>query len=762
MAPRAKIQRRTFLQSLATGGLVLAAGPEGVKNLHALSSRKYPRLKADPLAPNVYLSIADTGLITVICHRSEMGQGSSTTLVMVLADELEADWTKIRYEQAIGDVKYGDQNTDGSSSIRGGVYEKFRAAGASARVMLEQAAAAQWGVPVSEVAARNSAVRHAKTGRTLGYGALVARARLLPVPKDPALKDPKAFRFIGKRVKPLSQRAMVTGKGIYGQDTTLPGMKVAVIARPPVLGSKVASVDSTQALLSPGVERVIDIPAGPATAYGFAPLGGVAVVAKDTWSAMQGRAKLQITWTDSPHASYDSTTYRAEIEASARNPGTVVRDLGNAALKLEALEPQALKLEAEYYAPHLTQAPMEPPAALATVTGNKCETWSCNQNPQAVQDTVGAMLKIPKENVIANVTLLGGGFGRKSKPDFVAEAAFLSQTVGAPVKVVWTREDDLHNGFIHTVSAQRIEASIDSGGKIAAWRHRIASPTIFSTFAPDPGSHGEFELSLGVTDMPYAIPNVRVETCKAPAHARIGWYRSVSNIPHAFAICSFMDELAHASKKDPLEFLLAALGGDRVIDMSKEGYATLPSNYNAKWEDHPNDTARHRRVLETVAREAKWGTKLPAGEGRGIAVHRSFLTYVACVVHARVSAQGTLTIPRVDMAFDCGLAVNPDRVRAQCEGGIGMGLANALNSELTFAKGAVVQPNFNSDPARGYAVLRMREYPKVVRVHLVDSGGPIGGVGEPPVPPVAPALCNAIFAATGKRIRSLPIGRQLL
>jgi isoquinoline 1-oxidoreductase beta subunit len=319
MPRRAQLHRRTFLASLASGGLVLTVGPAGVRKLEALTNTR-AKLKADPLAPNVYLSIADTGLITVICHRSEMGQGSTTTLVMILADELEADWTKIRYEQAIGDAKYGDQNTDGSSSIRGGVYEKFRTAGATARVMLEQAAAAQWGVPVSEVAARNSRVTHAKTRRVLAYGALVARARTLDVPKTPALKDPKAFRFIGKRVKPIQQRAMVTGKGVYGQDVTLPGMKVAVIARPPVLGSKVATVDSTQALRSPGVERIVDIPAGPATAYGFTPLGGVAVIAKDTWSAIAGRNKLVITWTDSPHASYGSVAYRAELEASARAP----------------------------------------------------------------------------------------------------------------------------------------------------------------------------------------------------------------------------------------------------------------------------------------------------------------------------------------------------------------------------------------------------------------------------------------------------------
>ena len=581
--PPAAIERRTFLERLATGGLVLAVGPGGVRHLGALGEREFVAgagaAAADPFAPSVYLSIADSGIATIICHRSEMGQGSTTTLVMTLADELEADWTKVRLEQAIGDAKYGDQNTDGSTSIRNGTYAKFREVGATARLMLAQAAAAQWNVPVSEVSARNSVVTHTKTKRTLGYGALVARARTLPVPTTAPLKDAKDFRYIGKKtkgIKPIQQHAMVNGKAVFGQDATMPGMKFAVVQRPPVYGAKVTKFDSAAALAVQGVEKVIEIPGAPIPSA-FNPLGGVAVIASSTWAAISGRAKLNAQWSASSNDSYDSVAYRTELEASVRAPGNVVRNLGDADAALASSGTAAAAgaarvavktLSAEYYAAHLAQAPMEPPAALANVTGNKCEAWACTQDPQAAQATVAALLKIPKENVTINVTLLGGGFGRKSKPDFIAEAAWLSQQIGAPVKVVWTREDDIRNGFIHTVSMQRLEAGLDASGKISAWRHRIASPPIPSLFAPGQEFHSEGELALGVLDMPYAIPNVRVEACRAPAHARIGWYRSVSNIPQAFAIASFMDELAHAAGKDPVAFLLESLGGDRVIDMT--------------------------------------------------------------------------------------------------------------------------------------------------------------------------------------------------
>jgi isoquinoline 1-oxidoreductase beta subunit len=545
---------------------------------------------------------------------------------------------------------------------------------------------------------------------------------------------------------------MLTGKAIYAQDLAMPGMKIAVIQRPPVYGAKVASFNGAAALKVKGVEKFIEIPGADIPA-GFMPLGGVAVIASSTWAAIEGRKKLEITWSASPNDSFGSASYRKELEASVRASGNTVRDLGDAAA---ALNGASKKIEAEYFAPNLAHASMEPPAALAKVTGDKCEAWACTQDPQSARDTIGAMLKIPKENVTVHPTLLGGAFGRKSKPDFIAEAAWLSQKLGGPVKVVWTREDDIENGFPHTISMQRLEAALDASGKITAWRHRIASPPINSTFAPGQEYHTEGELALGILDMPYAIPNVRVEACKAIAHTRIGWFRSVSNVPQAYAVSCFMDELAHAAGRDPLAFLLEALGPDRIIDMTKTGAVKPVENYGATWEEHPNDIARHRRVLQAVAKEAGWGKKVPKGEGMGIAVHRSFLTYVASVVHVRVSSKGVVSIPRVDIAMDCGYAVHPDRVRSQCEGAVIMSLSNAMTSELSYANGRTVQKNLND-----YKVLRMNVAPKVIKVHLTHAGGPIGGVGEPGVPPVAPALGNAIFAATGKRIRTLPLGNQL-
>ena len=747
------LERREFVQLLGTGGLVLVVSLSGCRRVSD-ALRGAPKTATTSVTPAAYLRLDDTGTVTVICHRSEMGQGIRTSVAMVVADELDADWSQVRVEQALGDEKtYGSQNTDGSRSIRD-FYIALREAGATGRALLEAAAAKQWNVPVAEVEARHHVVMHRASGRKLGYGELVATARDLPMPDKAAirLKKPEQFRYIGKDIPIVDMADMLTGAAQYGMDLRREGMLVAVIARPPVYGGTVKSVESAAAEKVPGVERVVRLDSTPPPS-GFMPLGGVAVLARNTWAAIQGRQQLKIVWDGGPHATYDSTVFRTELERSVRRPGKVVRTQGDAA---RALVRSSKRLQADYYVPHLGHAQMEPLAALAVFENGKCKIWAPTQHPQAARDTVALALKIPVEDVQVSVTLLGGGFGRKSKPDFIVEAALLARETGKPVKVVWTREDDIQHDYFHTVAAQHIEAGLDADGKVIAWLHRTALPSIMATFVPGTVYAGDGEVGQGITDLPFAVPNLRCENGPATALTRIGWYRSVINIPHAFAIWSFADELAHAAGKDPKEFLLELLGPDRVIDMTKAGLVAKPWNYDRSFEDYPIDTARYRKVLELVAEKSGWGTPLGNGRARGIAVHRSFLSYVATVIQVEVKADGTVTIPRADVAIDAGTVVNPDRVRAQMEGATIMGIGNTLYGEITFKDGHPVQSNYTD-----YQVARMDASPREMGVYIVPSTQLPGGVGEPGVPPVAPALCNAIFAATGRRIRSLPVAKQL-
>jgi isoquinoline 1-oxidoreductase beta subunit len=757
------VSRRDFLHDVtAGGGFALAVTlPGATRVADALMTGTAATSPADPFNPNVYLRIDADGTVTIVAHRSEMGQGVRTGLPMALADELEADWSKVRIEQAIGDEarfktgtyvdEPGTQNTDGSRSLRH-FLRPLREAGATARAMLEAAAAQRWSVPRTEVEARFHQVLHRPSGRTVGYGDLVAIARDLPVPptEQVRLKQSSAFRYIGKEIPIVDLFDMTTGKAKYGIDQVQPGMKYAVVARPPVYGGRVTSVDSSAAEAVAGVERVVRLEGTPPPS-GFLPLGGVAVVARNTWAAIQGRSKLKITWDDGPNGTYDSTAYRAQLEAAAMRPGKVVRNEGDVDA---ALAGAARRVTADYYVPHLAHATMEPPAALAVVADGRCEVWAPTQNPQGTRDTIAKVLGIPSDRVRVNVSLLGGGFGRKSKPDFIAEAALLSREVGAPVKVLWTRDDDMHHGYYHTVAAQHLEAGLDARGRTVAWLHRSVFPSIPSTFAPGVTHASDGELSLGCVDLPYDIPNIRCENPEAEAHVRIGWYRSVANIQHAFAVNSFASELAHAAGRDPKDYLLELIGPARHVDLTRGGAKYV--NYGDPIDLYPVDTGRLRKVVELVAERAGWGRKLPAGRGLGIAVHRSFVTYVATVVEVEVGKAGQISVPRVDVAVDCGFVVNPDRVRSQMEGACVMGLSNTLYGQVTFREGRAQQSNFND-----YPVVRINAAPRETRIHIVPSADPPGGVGEPGVPPLGPALCNAIFAATGKRIRNLPIGGQL-
>jgi isoquinoline 1-oxidoreductase beta subunit len=750
------VSRRAILRGMGiTAGLVLAAPVLSRPGMAAYTTGAAKMPHGTVNDPRVFVSIAPDGIVTIIAARSEMGTGVRTSLPMIVADEMEADWDRVKIRQAPGnEEKYGNQDTDGSRSTRHYLIP-MRQVGASARMMLEAAAAKRWNVPVAEVKAVNHEVVHSATGRKLGYGELATDAAAQPVVDASTLrlKDPKDFRYIGKgRVSIADLHDITTGKAIYGSDTRLPGMKYAVLARPPVTGGKLVSFDANDALKISGVEKVIEVQGWPWPSK-FQPLGGVAVIARNTGAAIMGRDALKVVWEDGPNAKYDSVSYRRELEEASRKPGGVARDTGDAEAGLQSA---SKVIVGEYYLPHLAHISMEPPVAIAHVADGKAEIWAPVQSPGGTREDVAKTLGIPADHVTVNVTLLGGGFGRKSKCDFALEAALISRAIGAPVQVQWTREDDVRHDFVHTVSAERIEAGLDKNGKVVAWRHRSVAPTIASTFAAGAKHEAPFELAMGLVDLPFDIPNIRCENPEAAAYTRIGWFRSVSNIPHAFAVQTMVAEIAQQTGRDPKDMLLELIGPARIVDLSKSVKDMW--DYGEPIESYPIDAGRLRRVVELVAEKGNWGRAMPKGHGLGIAAHRSFVSYIATIVEVAVDDKGTLTIPRVDTAIDCGTYVNPERIQSQIEGAAIMGLSLAKYGELTFKDGRVVQGNFDDFP-----VVRIDEAPLVTNVHIMPAGPdvPPSGVGEPGVPPFAPALCNAIFAATGKRIRSLPIGKQL-
>jgi isoquinoline 1-oxidoreductase subunit beta len=698
--------------------------------------------------PNVWVGVNSDGSVLIIAHRSEMGTGILTSLPMVLADEMEADWNRVRVEQAIGSEKYGSQDTDGSCSIRD-FYDTMREAGATVRALLLNAAAAQWQVPLEECVAQNHEVIHKKSGRKLGYGELAAPASKQPLPHNSTiqLKKPSEFRYIGKGVPSVDLRDICTGHAVYGFDVQVPGMVYASIERAPVLGGKLTSFDDSQTKMVKGVQQIVVIDQAKPP-YGFQALGGVAVIAENTWAAAQGRKKLKVEWDSGPNAIVQSETYKRDLIATVTKPQKVVRKSGEVD---SAFQGAAKTVEATYYTPLLAHASMEPPAAVAVYRDGKVETWAATQSPQDVQKTVAEALAIKPADVTCHVTLLGGAFGRKSKPDYVAEAAILSKKIGKPVKISWTREEDIHFDFYHSTSAMYFKAALDEAGKPAAWLQRSAFPPIGSTFDGKSVYGSDGELAMGWIDVPFDIANFQAENGPAKPHVRIGWLRSVANIYHAFGVQCFIDELADAAGQDPFEYWLASLGTDRKLDF--KGQVQHFTNYGKPVTEYPFDTARLRRVAQTVAERSGWANKKTNKRAVGFAAHHSFLTYVATVAEIDVTSDGKVRIPRIDVAVDCGPVINPDRVKAQFEGAAVFGASVALMGEITLGDGRVQQGNFDR-----YPVARMNNSPVETHVHLVPTEDALPtGAGEPGVPPISPAIYNAVFAATGKRLRELPL-----
>src|SRR5436305_6449156 len=598
--------RRGFLKGMLGAGAFVLSVRWMPEQLFAASASVNPAdaMGKAVLHPGVYLAIDKDGTAYVVAHRSEMGNGVRTSLPRIVAEELDADWARVKVVQATGNDKNGDQDTDGSHPVVS-FFVPLREAGAMARLMLVRAAAKQWNVPEGECSTELHFVTHKKSGKKLGYGELAAAAAKLEVPKKEELKlKPRSeWRYIGKDAAGYDLNDLCTGNGIFGQDTRMDGMLYASVLHPPVLGGTVKSVDNKTALAITGVKQTATIDTFKPPVL-FQALGGVAVLADNTWAAMQGRRKLKVDWEESSHRVFNSTAYRRELEETARKPGKVVRDVGN----VDAAFAQGGRIvEAEYYAPLLAHASMEPPAALAVYRDGKVEAWAPTQSPVGARDAIAAAVGVPKADVTVHVTLLGGAFGRKSVPDYAVEAAVLSKKTGRPVKVVWSREDDIKFDVYYSVAAMYMKGALGPDGTPTGWLQRTVFTPRGSPFDPknmysDPGEFG-----LGFSDLPYAIPNHRSENGPATAHVRIGWLRSVANIYHAFAIQSFADELAHAAGKDPLEYTLALFGPDRIVPKGE-----LPkdyTNYGGSYEQYPIDTARFKRVVQLAAEKAGWVKK---------------------------------------------------------------------------------------------------------------------------------------------------------
>ena len=728
MNPIQKITRRSFIRSvgLASGGLIIACNfPSSDKE-----ASKMKPFNGSTFEPNLFVQLKDNGELILIASRSEMGQGVRTSMTSIIADEMDADWKFVSVEQAIGHPKYGNQNTDGSRSVRT-LYETMRKMGATAKAMLIAAAAQKWQVDESDIKTENHFVINTTNKEKLFYGDLVKEASEVPVPENPPLKSHENFKYIGKGLKSIDGAGFTSGKPKYGMDIKIEGMKYATMARCPVTFGTVKSFDKTDALNIGGVEIVIEI---PRITRPFGTLGGIAVIANNTWAAMKGKDALKIEWDMGDNHSYDSVAYEEMITENVHKKGKEVRNDGNVN---KAFKNATQIVESTYNLPHLVHAPMETPSATAWVKEDgTCEVWTPTQTPQAARTEVADFLKIDEDSVTINVTFLGGGFGRKSKPDYVVEAVAISKSINGPVQLIWTREDDIRHSYYHAVSAQYMKGSLDDNGNVTGWLHRVAYPSITSTFAPDTGYGAGFEFAQGLTNIPYQIDNVRCENGKAPAHVRIGWYRSVYNIIQGFSVNVFVDELAVKAGKDPLQFRLDLIGNDRV-------------------EEHPSghhfNSAKMKQVLKTVAKNANYGKNLDEGHGIGIAMHYSFFSYVASIVEVSVK-NDKLNVHKIHSVIDCGTAVNTDSIESQMQGAAIFGMSLAYYGKITAKEGAIEQSGYHD-----YKMTRIHQAPEEIHVEIIKNNDKPTGVGEPGVPPIAPAIINAIFNATGKRYYSLPL-----
>ena len=699
------LSRRDFL----TAGVAAGAGLViGFYLPHGSSA-------ANAFAPNAYLKITPDGKITIVVARSEMGQGVRTSLPMILAEELEADWKQITIEQAGASTLYGDQTTGGSASVRT-TWDPMRKAGAAAREMLISAAALEWGVPRSGCKAENSAVVHAASSRRLTYGQLASKAGAQPIPNDVPLKQAKDYQIVGKPLPRLDVPSKVDGKAEFGIDFRLSGMKYALLARCPVNGGKVSSFDDKESKRISGVAFV-----------GKISDSAVAVVAESVWSAMEGRRVLNVQWDEGPNKDFDSAAMLSSLKKSASSKAVTLYSTGDVS------KASGQRIAAEYQLPLMAHAAMEPGNCTAQFRGSSCELWAPTQVPQDVRDSVAQAIGLDPDQVKVNVTLMGGGFGRRLEHDYGVEAALVSKAANAPVKVLWTREDDMRNSTYRPASYHQLSAVLDGQGWPVAFTHQIVAPSISGQKGlPTPNGID--------SDLPdeaaliYSLPSALLEYVMTETPVPLGWMRSVYALQAGFASESFIDELAAAAKKNPFEYRMHLLSKDEDIKF-----------FDTVWH-----TARMRGVLQLAAEKAGWGKPLPAGHYQGIACFGCFSTYMAEVVE--ISMEGDRPhIHRVVAVMDCGQVVNPNILEQQIKGGVIYALTNALRAQITIEKGRVVQGNFDD-----YAPIRMNEAP-LIEAYSVPSTEAPTGAGEPPVPPLAPALCNAIFAATKKRIRALPI-----